>query len=63
MLLVLGVPARVVMGMMGWSRISITKRYQHISAELRDTIAGQIGGLYWSDEDGDDGAVGVPVGV
>ena len=63
MLLVLGVPARAVMDMMGWSHISITKRYQHVSAELRDTIAGQIGGLYWSDDDGDDGSAGVPSSV
>ncbi|MCR3746669.1 tyrosine-type recombinase/integrase [Lentzea californiensis] len=46
-LLVLGVPERIVMDLMGWSNSSMAKRYQHISAGLRRTVADQLGGLLW----------------
>lgn len=60
MLLVLGVPGRIVMDIMGWSHISITKRYQHVSTELLNTIADQIGDLYWSTNNDDPPSPEVP---
>lgn len=47
MLLVLGVPTRAVMEIMGWSQMSMTTRYQHSTAELVAGIAKQVGGLLW----------------
>lgn len=52
LLLVLGVPARSVMGLMGWSQVSMTARYQHMSTELASTIADQVGELLWSSDGG-----------
>ncbi|SDD95005.1 tyrosine-type recombinase/integrase [Actinokineospora iranica] len=49
MLLVLGVPPRAVMEIMGWSQLSMTARYQHVSAELVASIANQMEGLFWKD--------------
>jgi integrase len=45
MLLVLGVPQRVVMDLMGWSHTAMTARYQHVSGQVRQDIAAQRGGL------------------
>ncbi|XVU27136.1 tyrosine-type recombinase/integrase [Actinoplanes sp. CA-054009] len=39
MLLVLGVPARAVMEVMGWSQVAMTTRYQHLAPELISGIA------------------------
>lgn len=50
MLLLLGVPSRAVMDIMGWSHASMTTRYQHITTELTLSIAHQVGELFWSDE-------------
>lgn len=47
MLLVLKVPPRVVMEIMGWSEMSMTSRYQHVPDELRQGIANQVDGLLW----------------
>lgn len=47
MLLVLGVPARAVMEVMGWSQVAMTARYQHIPSSLVTSIADQMGGLLW----------------
>lgn len=47
-LLVLGVPQRAVMGLMGWSNTTMTTRYQHLTPELRRDIADQVGGLLWT---------------
>lgn len=47
MLLVLGVPQRAVMDVMGWSHTSMTVRYQHLSGQVRRDIADQLGGLLW----------------
>ena len=47
MLLVLGVPARAVMDIMGWSSISMATRYQHVQDALREQIARQVDGLLW----------------
>lgn len=48
-LLVLGVPERAVMGLMGWADTGMAKRYQHLTAEVRGDVARRIGGLLWSD--------------
>lgn len=50
MLLLLGIPQRAVMDVMGWSEASMATRYQHITAELTGAIADQVGELYWSSE-------------
>ncbi|GAA3621036.1 site-specific integrase [Lentzea roselyniae] len=50
MLLVLGVPDRAVMDVMGWSSAAMKLRYMHVPDTLREKIAEQVGGLLWSDE-------------
>lgn len=55
MLLLLKVPDRAVMDVMGWAQVTMTKRYQHITTELTTMIAEQLGGLYWSTDDPTDG--------
>ncbi|WP_344220640.1 tyrosine-type recombinase/integrase [Kribbella sancticallisti] len=35
-LLMLAVPERAVMDLMGWPASSMVKRYQHITAQIRD---------------------------
>jgi integrase len=50
MLLVLGVPTRAVMEVMGWSAASMTTRYQHVPKELVLGIAKQVEGLLWKAE-------------
>ena len=47
MLLVLKVPTRAVMEVMGWSQASMTTRYQHVPVELLTGIADSVGGLLW----------------
>jgi integrase len=47
MLLVLGVPTRAVMEVMGWSQMAMTTRYQHLAPELATSIAGQVAELLW----------------
>lgn len=56
MLLVLGVPGRAVMDVMGWSHIAMTTRYQHITTELTVSIADQVGRFLWAvgDDEGDE---------
>ena len=59
--MIIGVPERAVMEIMGWSSSAMAKRYQHLTHEIRKDIARRVGGLLWepgSDED-DDGAAGV----
>ncbi|WP_433291219.1 tyrosine-type recombinase/integrase [Pseudonocardia sp. CA-142604] len=46
-LLILGVPERAVMGLMGWSTTAMAARYQHISSTVRDDVAKRVGGLIW----------------
>jgi hypothetical protein len=48
MLLVLKVPVRAVMDVMGWSEASMASRYMHVPDELKHEIAGQVAGLLWS---------------
>ncbi|HEV7655614.1 MAG TPA: site-specific integrase [Mycobacteriales bacterium] len=46
-LLLLGVPDRAVMGLMGWSQSAMTVRYQHLTAGIRRDITSQVGALLW----------------
>lgn len=46
-LLLLGVPDRAVMGLMGWSNSAMAARYQHITAPVRQDVARQMNGLLW----------------
>jgi integrase len=46
-LLLLGVPERAVMGVMGWSNTAMAARYQHVTATVQRDIAGRVGGLIW----------------
>ena len=47
-LLLLGVPERTVMSVMGWSSTAMAARYQHVVDAARQTVADQIGGLLWA---------------
>ena len=49
-LLVLGVPERTVMGIMGWSSTAMAARYQHVTDPIRRKVADQVGGLLWAGE-------------
>ena len=63
-LLILGVPERAVMEIMGWSSSAMATRYQHITAQIRSDIARRVGGLIWPghrDPDDDGGLAGTPV--
>jgi integrase len=53
MLLVLNVPSRMVIDLMGWSQLSMTQRYQHVPDQLRRDVADKLGHLLWSTNDGD----------
>jgi hypothetical protein len=56
-LLVLGVPERSVMGIMGWSSTAMAARYQHVTDPIRRTIAAQVGRLLWAAEKGSPNAI------
>lgn len=49
-LLILGVPERAVMGIMGWSSTAMTARYQHVTDAIRRDVAQRVGELIWSIE-------------
>ncbi|TRO57639.1 site-specific integrase [Streptomyces sp. IB201691-2A2] len=62
-LLILGVPERVVMQIMGWSSTAMAARYQHVTGGILADVAQRVGGLIWevakaADEGGSDGSVG-----
>lgn len=46
-LLLLGVPDRAVMSLMGWSKTDMTARYQHVTAVVRRDVAGKLQTLLW----------------
>ncbi|MET9516334.1 tyrosine-type recombinase/integrase [Streptomyces sp. NPDC002994] len=46
-LLILGVPERVVMQIMGWSSTAMAARYQHVTGGILQDVAKQVGGLIW----------------
>ncbi|HLL63769.1 MAG TPA: tyrosine-type recombinase/integrase, partial [Propionibacteriaceae bacterium] len=47
-LLVLGVPERTVMDVMGWSSTAMAARYQHVTDPIRREVASRVGGLLWA---------------
>jgi hypothetical protein len=51
-LLLLGVPERTVMGVMGWSNTAMAARYQHITTTIRRDVAQRVGGLLWEPTEG-----------
>lgn len=53
-LLVLGVPERTVMSIMGWSSTSMAARYQHVTDPIRRDVARRVGGLIWSADPAED---------
>lgn len=46
-LLILGVPERVVMQIMGWSSTAMAARYQHVTGGILSDVAKRVGGLIW----------------
>jgi len=65
MLLVLGVPERTVMSVMGWSSTAMAARYQHVTDPIRRDVARRMGSLLWSPapdaERPSDGVVSKPI--
>ncbi len=49
-LLILGVPQRAVMSLMGWSSTAMTARYQHVTGVVRTDEPRRVGGLIWGAE-------------
>jgi integrase len=47
-LLLLGVPERAVMDVMGWSNATMVRRYSHVTARLRRQIADRLDSYLWS---------------
>jgi integrase len=63
-LLILGVPERVVMQIMGWSSTAMAARYQHVTAGILRDVAERVGGLIWEvAKEGGEGDSGGPVGA
>ena len=50
--LLLQIPDRTVMAIMGWSNTAMTARYQHVIAAIRRDVATQVGGLLWEPTEG-----------
>ncbi|MFF4415919.1 tyrosine-type recombinase/integrase [Streptosporangium sp. NPDC001559] len=51
-LLILGVPERTVMAIMGWASTGMARRYQHVTDTIRHTVAKQVDGLLWDADEG-----------
>lgn len=49
-LLLLGIPERAVMDVMGWSQSSMVKRYAHVTARLRRDIADRLNAYLWENK-------------
>lgn len=49
-LLLLGVPDRAVIGIMGWSQSAMTARYQHLTRPVQSEIAQRLEAAIWPDE-------------
>ena len=49
-LLLLGVPDRTVMEIMGWSDPKMLRRYQHVIDRIRRNVADKVDGLLWGNE-------------
>ncbi|MFF4342835.1 tyrosine-type recombinase/integrase [Kitasatospora sp. NPDC001540] len=48
-LLLLGVPERIVMAIMGWSSASMAKRYQHVTEPMLNDVGRKIGEALWGE--------------
>jgi site-specific recombinase XerD len=46
-LLASGIDQRIVIDMLGWSRVSMTERYQHVVPEMRREAARQAENKIW----------------
>jgi site-specific recombinase XerD len=59
----LKVPLPAVMEIMGWSDVSIAKRYMHVPSEFLTAIADQVSGLVWAETNNDEEepSAGTPV--
>lgn len=57
-LVLLGVPERAFMEIMGWSHSAMAARYQHLTAAIRGDIASRIGGLLWGPDEVPPGETG-----
>jgi integrase len=55
-LLLLQIPDRTVMGVMGWSNTAMAARYQHVVAAIRRDVASSVEGLLWKRDDQEKGA-------
>ncbi len=55
-LLLLGVPERAVMGVMGWSNTAMAARYQHMTTAIRRDVAQRVSGLLWKPATADSGS-------
>jgi integrase len=53
-LLILGVPDRTVMDVMGWSTASMKARYMHVTDQLRQDVADQLNAYFWKANRDDD---------
>lgn len=51
-LLLLGVPERAVMGIMGWSNTAMAARYQHVTGAIQRDVADRVDGLIWRINEG-----------
>jgi integrase len=60
-LLLLDVPARTVMSLMGWSSAEMAARYQHVTDTIREGVARQVDSLIWQAADTETGESTVPV--
>ncbi len=47
-LLLLSIPERAVMDVMGWSNAAMVKRYAHVTARLRRDIANRLNAFLWA---------------
>ena len=54
-LLLLEVPERTVMSIMGWSSSKMAARYQHVTERIRRGVARRVDGLLWARSDDDKG--------
>ncbi len=60
-LLLLDVPERTVMSLMGWSSTDMAARYQHVTDTIRQDVARQVDVLIWQARDSSTGEGTVPV--
>jgi integrase len=60
-LLLLDVPERTVMSLMGWSSTDMAARYQHVTDTIRQDVARQVDVLIWQARDSSAGEGTVPV--